>query len=132
MSRQVIFAAVGAAVVWVGLSAQQEMLPKPGPGSGVTRVIGDVNISNTPEVRISNTPDVKISNTPDVRIIEMPRLVIASPPFVRKNGRLTLTWADGGTENVTIVETGEDGWVQVEGVRRRWVNLGAARSVEER
>jgi hypothetical protein len=115
MGRPLIIAAIGAAVVWVGLSAQQEMLPKPGPGSGVTKVIGEVSISNTPNVKIT----------------EIPRLVISSPPFVRKNGRFTLTWPDGDTESVTIVETGEDGWVQVEGVRRRWVNLRAARSVEE-
>jgi hypothetical protein len=112
----VVTAALGAAaVLWVSLSAQQEMLPKPGPGSGITKVMGAVNISNVP----------------DVRVIEMPRMVLASPPFVRKGGRYAITWADGDSESVTVLDVGEDAWVQVEGMRRRWVNLRSARSVEE-
>jgi hypothetical protein len=108
--------AVGVAgVLWAGVAAQQEMLPKPGPGSGITKVIGAVSVSNTP----------------DVRVVELPPITIAAPPFVRKSGRYEITWADGDAEKVTVLESGPDGWVQVEGMRRRWVNLRAARTVEE-
>ena len=32
------------AMLWSGVSAQQEMLPRPGPGSGVSKVAGSVTI----------------------------------------------------------------------------------------
>jgi hypothetical protein len=107
-------AAAAAGILWVGLSAQQEMLPKPGPGSGITKVVGAVDISNTP----------------DVRVMQMPPISISNPPFVRKGARYVLTWSDGGTEEVLVAEIGQDGWVQVESRRTRWVNLRLARSVE--
>ena len=126
-------AAVGVAgVLWAGVAAQQELLPKPGPGSGVVQVTGTVHVLNTPDVRVSNTPDVRVSNTPDVRITQLPPVAIAPAPFVRKNRQYTITWTDGGTERITVLETGQDGWVEVEGTRARWVNLRAAKSIEER
>ena len=107
---------VVAGVLWIAVSAQQEMLPKPGPGSGITRVTGEVNISNTP----------------NVRVLELPPLSIASPPFARKGGSYTITWGDGGTENIIVADVGPDGWVRVEAGRRRWLNLRMARAIEER
>ena len=125
MRSSVITGALGIALMlWIGVSAQQEMLPKPGPGSGITRVSGEVNISNIPEV--------KISNIPEVRVLELPPLSIASPPFARKGGTYTITWSDGGTENVIVAEVGPDGWVRAEAARHRWINLRTARAVEER
>jgi hypothetical protein len=116
--RVAIFAAsfVVAGVLWIGVSAQQEMLPRPGPGSGITKVVGEVSIANTP----------------NVRVLDLPPLSIPSPPFARTGGSYTLTWPDGGTENVIIAEVGADGWVRAEGGRRRWINLRTSRAVEER
>ena len=39
MNKQLgVLAVAVATAAWVGLSAQQEMLPRPGPGSGITPV----------------------------------------------------------------------------------------------
>ena len=115
-------AAAAAGLLWVGVSAQQEMLPRPGPGSGITKVVG--------EVSIGNTPDVRVKELPPVRVTDMPPLSIANPSFVRKSERYLLTWNDGSTEEVTVLDVGHDGWVQVEGRRLRWINLQLARSIE--
>jgi hypothetical protein len=107
-------AAAAAGILWVGLSAQQEMLPKPGPGSGITKVVGAVNIANTP----------------DVRVMQMPPIFIANPPFVNKGAHYSLTWGDGGSEDIVVAEVGQDGWIRVQGNRTRWINLRLARSLE--
>jgi len=119
----VMATAAAAGILWVGVSAQQEMLPKPGPGSGVTKVVGEVNIGNIPDVRVKEMPPLRVS--------EMPPLSIANPPFVRKSERYLITWSDGSSEGVTVLEVGQDGWVKVEGRRARWINLRLARSVED-
>lgn len=125
-----------ALVVWVSLGAQQEMLPRPGPGSGVTGVSQKGEWS----VAINNTPSVRIANPIQVR----------GPVFL-KRGAYRVTWPNGDVEMVTIItmasdtqRTGDrmaerspelitDGWVEVQSEgRRRWVNIMAARSVEER
>ena len=125
-----------ALVVWVGLGAQQEMLPRPGPGSGVTGVSQKGEWS----VAINNTPSVRITNPIQVR-----------GPIFLKRGAYRVTWPNGETEGVTIINiasetqrTGDrmaerspelitDGWVEVQSEgRRRWVNIMAARSIEER
>ena len=119
MRTAVVIVTLGTAgLVWIGVSAQQEMLPKPGPGSGLTKVVGTVTISNTPDVRVVEMP-------------QMPPTAIAAPPFLRKGGKYAITWTDGATDTVTVLDAGQDGWIQVEGTRWRWVNLRAARGVEE-
>ena len=101
MRVTVIAASFGmAGVLWIGVSAQQEMRPKPEPGSGITRVTGEVRV--------------------------------APPPFAHKGGSYTITWGDGGTENVILADVGPDGWVRTEGGRPRWINLRLARAVELR
>jgi hypothetical protein len=124
-----------ALVAWAHLGAQQEMLPKPGPGSGVT----PVSQKGDWAVAISNTPSVHIANPIQVR----------GPIFLRR-GSYRVTWPNGETENVTIItmasdtqragdrmadrspELITDGWVEVQSEgRRRWVNIMAARSIEE-
>lgn len=124
-----------ALVVWVGLGAQQEMLPRPGPGSGVTGVSQKGEWS----VAINNTPSVHIANPIQVR-----------GPIFLKRGAYRVTWPNGDAEMVTIITTASDaqrtgdrmaeksqelvtdGWVEVQSSgRRRWINLMAARSVEE-
>ena len=122
------FGVVGA--LWIGVSAQQEMLPKPGPGSGVTRVTGDVRVAG--DINVANTPNVRVVDTPTIRVVDLPPLAIAPPPFARKGGSYIVTWGDGGTENVILADIGPDGWVRTEGGRPRWINLRLAKAVEQR
>jgi hypothetical protein len=104
-------------VVWNVATAQQEMLNRPGPGSGLTRVEGTVAISNSPSVQASQSGEWRVSLVP--------------VPFLRSNARYLVTWPDGGTERLVITaEASHGNWVLVEG-GRRWVNLAMARSVEE-
>jgi hypothetical protein len=107
--------AVGAAVVvWIGVSAQQEMLPRPGPGSGIIDVRGTVSLANVP----------------DVRIAEIPPVTINGPAFLQRGSRYTVTWPSGEREQITVTETGQGGgWVRVS--TSRWVNLDAAYAVEQ-
>ena len=114
----IVVALSAAAFLWTGVAAQQEMLPKPGPGSGITRVEGTVNIGNAPTVRATQEGDWRITVVP--------------PPFLKPNTRYLVTWPDGSTEKVvTLTEVGHGGWVMVGGTPRRWLNLGTARAVEE-
>jgi hypothetical protein len=125
MRTGLIVVALGmAAVLWVGVSAQQEMLPKPGPGSGTTKVSGAVSIAGAADVNASQQGDwrVAITGQPEVRL--------AAAPFVRSGSKYEITWTNGDKESVTIAATGHDGWVRVENPRGRWVNLQNARSVD--
>jgi hypothetical protein len=124
-----VTAALGMAVLlWAGLGAQQEVLPRPGPGSGITKVLGAVEVSNAPEVHASQRGawQVAIGNTPGVRVLE-----IAGPTFVSAGQNYRITWTDGEAIDVRVTAVASDGWVQVESPRRRWLNLQAARAVEE-
>ena len=131
MSRLVL-GTVAAVLVGVGVAAQQEMLPRPGPGSGVTPVSQrgpwDVAINNTPTVRVENAIAVK------------------APPFAT-NGDFEVTWPNGDKELLTFIvsaaaargkldrpETSGEGWIEVRNAKggRRWINLANARSVEKR
>jgi hypothetical protein len=122
-----------AALLWVAVSAQQEMQPRPGPGSGIMNVTGSVSVENTPAVTVANTPAVRqegdwrvaINNTPSVRVTEVP-----SPGFLRTGGRYEITWVDGTRETVTVSSIATNGWIEVER-SRRWINLTSARSIAE-
>ena len=116
-----------AAFLWVALSAQQETLPKPGPGSGVTSVAGSVSIINTPSVSAAQEGDwrVAVSNTPSVRVTEVP-----SPGFLRTGTTYEIVWVDGSKETVTVSSIATNGWIEVER-SRRWINLSSARSIAE-
>jgi hypothetical protein len=123
----VALSVAAAALLWVAASAQQEMLPKPGPGSGITTVTGSVSVTNTPGVRAVQEGDwhVAVLNTPTVRVTEVP-----SPGFLRSGASYQITWVDGSKESVTISSVATNGWVEVER-SRRWINLASARSIEE-
>jgi len=127
----IIGAVAMAAIAWTQLGAQQEMLSKPGPGSGLTRAVqhGDwaVAISNIPSVQITNPIQIK------------------GPVFL-KRGTYNVTWPNGDVEKVTIITMAADtnkmsdrspelvneGWVEVSsGGNRRWINIMAARSIQE-
>ena len=113
----IVVAAGAAAMLWTGVGAQQEMLSRPGPGSGITRVEGSVNIANTPPVRAMQEGEWRVA--------------IAPVTFFRPKGRYLVTWPDGSIDRMTIAETGQGDWVLTEGASRRWLNLSMARSVEE-
>ena len=158
MSRFAVVAVVAAIAVGVGVAAQQEMLSRPGPGSGVTGVAQRGNW----EVAINNVPTVRVANAIPVRV--------GVPAFI-KNGAFEITWANGDKENVTIVrfdnradprldlpqsrplrpdeapdprpeprqdrpdplQPADGGWVEVRSTgKTRWINLAAVRSIEER
>jgi hypothetical protein len=130
MRTAVMMTALGVgALLWAGVSAQQEMLPKPGPGRGVTQVEGSVEVKNAPEVHAAQRGDwhVAISNTPSVRVTE-----VAGPSFIRSGQRFQITWADGQTEVVVASGAARDGWVPVGGTSSRWINLANARAIDAR
>jgi len=103
------------------------MKPKPGPGSGITNVTGDVRITNAPAVRASQDGEwrVAVENVPGVRITEVP-----SPGFLRSGYRYEITWPDGSNETVAVDSIAGNGWIEVER-GRRWVNVSSARSIRE-
>jgi hypothetical protein len=127
----VLLAVAAAGLVWIGVSAQQqEMLPRPGPGSGVVDVRGTVSLAGVSEVRLSDVPDVNIVNMPAVRIAEVPPVKIDGPSFVKPGGRYLVTWAAGEQETITVTAVAQGGgWVQAG--TSRWINLDHARAVEE-
>lgn len=140
MRRTLIVAAalVLGIIAWSRAAAQQEMLSKPGPGSGITRAAqhGDWAVS------ISSMPAIRIASGVQVR----------GPAFLR-NRTYKVIWPNGDEERVTIItvpdvratdrgadrlperspELSADGWAEVQTSTgaRRWINLMAARSVEE-
>ena len=119
MNKQLCVVALAvAAAAWVGVSAQQEMLPRPGPGSGVT------------PVRIVNEPAVTVSGISEVRVSGPVAVSVRVPAFVTKGRSLIVTWATGDDETVTVNDILEDGWIAVDG--NRFVNLSSARSVRVR
>ena len=145
----IIIGALAIAVTgWTQLGAQQqEMLSRPGPGSGITRSAqhGDW------EVAISNTPTVRVANTLPVHL--------RGPVFL-KNRTYKVVWPNGDEERLTMIsvpdqrvadrsperpdrsperlpersaEAMADTWAEVQTAsgNRRWINLLAARSIEE-
>lgn len=123
--RTLIIAICAATLLWVAVSAQQELFTKPGPGSGVTNVTGTVSIANIPNVRATQEGEwrVAVGNTPSVRVTEVP-----APTFLRAGSRYEITWADGTTEAVSIGTIAPNGWIEVDS-GRRWINLSTARAV---
>jgi hypothetical protein len=142
MRRTLIVAAVLAIgiIAWTRAGAQQqEMLPRPGPGSGITRAAqhGEWAVS------ISSMPAVRVVNGVQLR----------GPSFLR-NRTYKVTWPNGDEERVAIIavpsvratdsesddrvpqrspEISGDGWAEVQTSTgaKRWINLWAARSVVE-
>jgi hypothetical protein len=80
-----------------------------------------------------------------VHVANTPNVSMRGPAFV-KAATYQVTWPNGDQEKVTIIasrpdtqrmpeksaELGQDGWVEVQsGGARRWINILAARSIEE-
>lgn len=128
MRTWVALSALGVTgVLWSG-GAQVE--PRPSPGSGIVTVAGTVDVGNEPSVRAAQSGDwkVAVANTPDVTIANTPSVTVAAPHFVKTRTRYEVIWPNGDRETVAVEQTARDGWVRVSD--RRWINVGAARSVE--
>jgi hypothetical protein len=106
-----------ALAAWVGLSAQQEMLPRPGPGSGIT------------PVRLVEEPVVRLANGTEVRVLDPLSVSIRPPSFIAKGRTLEITWSTGEVDRVTVGEVFDGGWISVASESGRYINLGSARSV---
>ena len=126
-----VIGCLAGALVWTGVAAQQEVLTRPGPGTG----LANVNVVNRPAVAAEQGGEwqVAISRMPDVRISNTATVSIQLPRFASK-GTYLVTWQSGESERVTVIDIGEDGWVQAANTARsgaRWVNLRSARAIEE-
>ena len=127
----VIIGCMAGALVWTGVAAQQEVLSRPGPGTGLS----SVTVVNRPSVAAEQSGEwqVAISRMPEVRISNTLPVSIQLPRFAAK-GKYLVTWQSGESETVTVIDIGEDGWVQAANTVRsgaRWVNLRSARAIEE-
>ena len=132
--RKAVIAGVGvvmAGLAW-GIPARGQVQAVPGPGSGVVSVVGRVEVADgLIQARQSGDWKVGVANTPDVRVVNTPTVVPAPLPFVKAGVRLLVTWADGSTVTIRVVQPGGGGWCLTESQRPAWVNLNLARSVEE-
>jgi len=126
-----------AALLWVAISAGQDVRPTPGPGPGFVTVKGTVDIGNTPSVMPVQGSQWKVvlAEAGDVRVTNTPTVATASPEFLKPGHRYTVTWPTGHKEAIVIAQLGSGGWTRVEfkasDGRRRWVNLASAQAVEE-
>ncbi len=108
-----------AATAWVAVSAQQEMLSRPGPGSGVT------------PVRVVEEPVVRLAKGAEVRVLDPVYVSVRPPAFLSKGRGLEITWPTGEVDRVTVVDVLDGGWIDVgsSGEGTRVINLATARSV---
>ena len=124
----------GMGLWWAATAAQQEQAKVPGPGTGIFKVIGTVDVGNVPTVLATQAGQwkVDVANAPEVRVAGAPPLVLAAPEFLKIKSRCDITWTAGDRETVQLVQLGPGGWVRVQtdNGRQRWVNLALARSVE--
>ena len=120
------------AVLWVGVTAQQEMQSRPGPGSGTM----NVNVVNRAQVTATQGGEwrVVLANAPDVQVTNVVPVTIEPPQFVVVGATSRVTWTTGEVETVTVRQLARGGWIRVDtqGAGGRWINLQTARSVETR
>ena len=115
MKYLVLGLTIGATTV----AAAAQLTRTPAPAPGITRVAGEVSITNEPVVlaRQEGGWSVTCIVPPD------------AGPFVNLRTRYTIVFADGTPEeHVEPLETRQDGWIRVNG--DRWINLASAMSVE--
>jgi len=131
-------AAIGVLIAVAGLlcvrSSAGQVQPVPGPGTGIVTVSGTVDVGNVPSVNAGQRGDwkVAVSNAPDVRVVNTPTVAIAPVQFLKAGSRYEIVWSAGDREVIGVAQLGSEGWVRVNGGgRRRWVNIAAARAVEE-
>jgi hypothetical protein len=122
---------IAAGVVFVALcvavAAQQDVRPVPGAGTGIVKVTGAVDVGMMPPVEAMQRGDwkVAVSNTPTVQVVPM--------EFLKAGAVYAITWNDGTQETLAIEQVLSGGWARTAGTQkaRRWVNVAAARSVQE-
>jgi len=129
MRNIVVGMALLAGLGWATVSARQQSVP--GLGNGVVTVRGSVDVGNTVPVTQASPWKVDVEHLPDVRVGN--KVALAPPEFVGVGRQYRITWTDGTTETLTVVNTGFGaGWISVNrGGGKSWfVNLSVARSVE--
>src|SRR4051812_17801876 len=98
-TRTVMTAVFGLlALGWIATSAApQNAQAIPGVGSGVTTVVGTVNVGNTPAVTIANAPAVTASQAGEwrVAVANTPSVIVALPAFVRAGAQYECVWPSG-------------------------------------
>ena len=122
-----------AALCWAR-STDGQVQSVPGPGSGIVTVQGEVDIRRLPPIDASQRGDWKVSlaNVPDVRVVNTPMVTAAPLAFLKVGGRYAVTWPAGDRETIGVAEFGSGGWLRAAGEgRRRWLNLAAAKTIEE-
>jgi hypothetical protein len=131
MSKQLVGAAMAAALFWVAASAGQDVRPVPGFGSGVVTVKGTVDVGSMPDLSVKAAQagewKVSVADTPNVRVAATTHL-----DFLRQGQRYRIVWAPDQVEEVVVAQLGSWGWIRVESKeRRRWINLNEALGVVE-
>ena len=135
MRTRIVTAILMAAAVlyWVE-SMVGQVQPVPAFGTGIVTVQGEVDVRKLPPMDVSQRGDWKVSlaTVPDVRVVNTATVAIALPPFVKVGGRYEVTWPAGDRETVAIAQLGGGTWVRASGEgRERWLNLAAARALQE-
>lgn len=127
--RLMVLTLAGGVLLCAAALAQQEVRPTPGLGSGMMTIRGTVDVETMPPVAAEQRGEWL------VHVTNMPAVSAPGSEFVRNGARYRLFWAGGDTETIRVTSAGESGWVQVEnpggGKGRRWINLAAARAIEE-
>jgi hypothetical protein len=121
------------AMLWVATSANEPQRV-PGPGSGVVRVEGTVEIGNAPMVNATQNGPWKMSltNVPDVRVVNTAAVSLAPLDFIKTGKRYAITWPGGERDVIAVTQVTTGGWVRVQGAgQQRWMNVSLARAVEE-
>ncbi len=127
-----ILMAVGV-LYWVQ-SMVGQVQPVPGFGTGIVTVQGEIDVRKLPPMDVGQRGEWKVSlaNVADVRVVNTPTVAIALPPFVKAGGRYEVTWTAGDRETFAVAQLGGGAWVRVAGEgRERWLNLAAARTIQE-
>ncbi len=122
-----VAAAAGIALIEV-VAAGQQTQPLPGPGTGIVPVAvkGTVDVGRMPVVTAAQQGDW------NVRVANEPTVIAAPPEFVKTGASYTITWPGGDQEKVSVLQVGTAGWIRTErDGRSRWINLAAARAVED-
>jgi len=122
-----------AAAVALAVAARAQVQTVPGPGSGIVTVTGRVEVADGVIHAVQNGEwRVLVANAPDVRVVNTPTVAQAPLPFLKVGALITITWPDGTREPVAISQLGGGAWIRVEGrPQGRWINLSAARSVDD-
>ncbi len=124
---------IAVAVLYWARSTNGQAQSVPGLGSGIVPVQGEVDVRRLPPIDVGQRGDWKVSlANSDVRVVNTPTVAVAPLAFLKTGGRYEVTWPAGDRETIGIAEFGGGGWVRAAADgRRRWLNLAAAKTIEE-